>query len=51
MFTDDVSLLSNHANKFAVAAKQEAITEVAEWSQSFKRTPNARQVLDRLLNL
>ncbi len=42
MFADDVSLFSSHPNKEVVeAAIQEDITNVAEWSQRRKFTPNA----------
>ncbi len=42
MFADDVSLFSSHPNKeVAEAAIQEAISNVAEWSQRRKLTLNA----------
>ncbi len=42
MFADTVSLFSSHPNKeVAVAAIQEAITKVAEWSRRCKSTINA----------
>ncbi len=40
MFADDVSLFSSYPNK-EVAAIQEAITNVAEWSRCRKLTLNA----------